>query len=61
MLTIFLVSTADTELLAAAASGASYLTANPARTTAEEAAGLAARADLVILGSLAAGRPGPRA
>ncbi|MFY9934207.1 MAG: cobaltochelatase subunit CobN [Streptosporangiaceae bacterium] len=49
MLTIFLVSTADTELLAAAASGASYLTANPARTTAEEAAGLAARADLVIL------------
>ena len=32
MLTILLVSAADTELLAAAASGAGYLTANPART-----------------------------
>ena len=32
MLTILLVSTADTELLAAAASGAGYLTANPARS-----------------------------
>ena len=31
MLTILLVSTADTELLAAAASGAGYLTANPAQ------------------------------
>ncbi|HEY1319284.1 MAG TPA: cobaltochelatase subunit CobN, partial [Streptosporangiaceae bacterium] len=49
MLTIFLVSTADTELLAAAASGAGYLTANPARTEPAEAAALAARADLVVL------------
>ncbi|HEX3195096.1 MAG TPA: cobaltochelatase subunit CobN [Streptosporangiaceae bacterium] len=49
MLTIFLVSTADTELLAAAASGAGYLTANPARVTADEVPALAARADLVVL------------
>ncbi len=49
MLTILLVSTADTELLAAAASGAGYLTANPARIAPAEAAALAARADLVIL------------
>ena len=49
MLTIALVSTADTELLAAAASGASYLTANPARIQPAQAAALAARADLVIL------------
>jgi cobaltochelatase CobN len=47
--TILLVSTADTELLAAAASGAGYLTANPARTTTEELAGLTARASLVVL------------
>jgi hypothetical protein len=44
VLTILLVSTADTEPLAAAASGAGYLTANPARTTADDVAGLAARA-----------------
>ena len=49
MLTILLVSTADTELLAAAASGAAYLTANPARVTADEVPALAARADLVVL------------
>jgi cobaltochelatase CobN len=47
--TILLVSTADTELLAAAASGAGYLTANPARTTTDELAGLTARASLVVL------------
>ena len=49
MLTILLVSTADTELLAAAASGAGYLTANPARVTADEVPALTARADLVVL------------
>jgi cobaltochelatase CobN len=49
VLTILLVSTADTELLAAAASGVSYLTANPARIQPAEAAALAARADLVVL------------
>ena len=49
MLTILLVSTADTELLAAAASGAGYLTANPARVTAAEVTALASRADLVVL------------
>jgi cobaltochelatase CobN len=49
VLTILLVSTADTELLAAAASGAGYLTANPARITADDVTGLAARADLVVL------------
>ena len=49
MLTILLVSTADTELLAAAASGAGYLTANPARVTADQVPALAARADLVVL------------
>ena len=49
MLTILLVSTADTELLAAAASGAGYLTANPARSAADQVTGLAARADLVVL------------
>jgi cobaltochelatase CobN len=49
VLTILLVSTADTELLAAQASGAGYLTANPARTAAQDAAMLAARSDLVVL------------
>jgi cobaltochelatase CobN len=49
VLTILLVSTADTELLAAAASGAGYLTANPARVTADEVPALVARADLVVL------------
>jgi cobaltochelatase CobN len=49
VLTILLVSTADTELLAAAASGAGYLTANPARTPAADVAELAARSDLVVL------------
>jgi cobaltochelatase CobN len=49
VLTILLVSAADTELLAAAASGASYLTANPARTTPADVPALAERADLVVL------------
>jgi cobaltochelatase CobN len=49
VLTILLVSTADTELLAAAASGAGYLTANPARAATGDVAGLAVRADLVVL------------
>jgi cobaltochelatase CobN len=46
---ILLVSSADTELLAAVASGVGYLTANPARTAAQDVPGLAARADLVVL------------
>jgi cobaltochelatase CobN len=49
VLTILLVSAADTELLAAAASGASYLTANPARTAPGDVPALAERADLVVL------------
>jgi cobaltochelatase CobN len=49
VLTVLLVSTADTELLAAAASGAGYLTANPQRSSADEVTALAARADLVVL------------
>ena len=49
MLTVLLVSTADTELLAAAASGPGYLTANPARIGPAEAAALAGRADVVVL------------
>ncbi len=49
VLTVLLVSTADTELLAAVASGASYLTANPARATVSDVTDLAGRADLVVL------------
>ena len=59
MLTILLVSTADTELLAAAASGAGYLTANPARIALDEVPGLAARADLVLLRLLGGRRAWP--
>ena len=61
MLTILLVSTADTELLAAAASGAGYRTANPARVTADELPALAARADLVVVRLLGGRRAWPRA
>src|SRR5206468_6582763 len=49
VLTVLLVSTADTELLAAVASGASYLTANPARAAVSAVTDLASRADLVVL------------
>jgi len=59
VLTILLVSTADTELLAAAASGAGYLTANPARITADDVTGLAARADLVVLRLLGGAKAWP--
>ena len=59
MLTILLVSTADTELLAAAASGAGYRTANPARVTADEVPALAAGADLVVLRLLGGRRAWP--
>jgi len=47
--TILLLSTADTELLAARACGASYLTANPARLDPATATDLAAQADIVVL------------
>ncbi len=56
---ILLVSTADTELLAAAASGAAYLTANPARLPVPDVAALAARADLVVLRLLGGRRAWP--
>jgi cobaltochelatase CobN len=47
--TILLLSTADTELLAARASGGGYLAANPARLDAAAATDLARRADVVVL------------
>jgi cobaltochelatase CobN len=49
VLTVLLVSAADTELLAAVASGASYLTANPARAAVGDVTDLARRADVVVL------------
>jgi cobaltochelatase CobN len=49
VLTVLLVSTADTELLAAAASGAGYLTANPQRSAIDDVTNLATQADLVLL------------
>jgi cobaltochelatase CobN len=49
VLTILLVSTADTELLAAAASGSGYLTANPSRAAIDEVTSMAMRADLVLI------------
>ncbi len=56
MATILLLSTADTELLAARAAGAGYRTANPARVPADDRAAFTARlasltegADLVVL------------
>src|SRR5690348_8046120 len=47
--TILLLSTADTELLAARASGADYRVANPARTSPDAVPGLARGADLAVL------------
>ncbi|WP_326599710.1 cobaltochelatase subunit CobN [Streptomyces sp. NBC_01803] len=50
MTTVLLLSTADTDLLAARASGASYRIANPARVdTASELPALLAGADLVVV------------
>ncbi len=49
MPTILLLSTADTELLAARASGADYRVANPARVAPAAIPALAAGADLVVL------------
>ena len=49
MPTILLLSTADTELLAARASGADYRVANPARIPPDAVAGLARGADLAVL------------
>ena len=56
---ILLVSTADTELLAAVASGAAYLTANPARLPVQDVAALTAQADLVVLRLLGGRRAWP--
>src|SRR5712692_8184453 len=47
--TILLLSTADTELLAARASGADYRVANPVRVAPAAIPALAAGADLVVL------------
>jgi cobaltochelatase CobN len=47
--TILLLSTADTELLAARASGADYRVANPARVAPDAIPALASGADLVVL------------
>nr|WP_218903221.1 cobaltochelatase subunit CobN [Streptomonospora nanhaiensis] len=47
--TILLLSTADTELLAARAAGAGYRTANPARTDPADLPGLLAGADLAVV------------
>jgi cobaltochelatase CobN len=47
--TILLLSTADTELLAARASGAGYQVANPVRVAPAAIPGLASGADLVVL------------
>jgi cobaltochelatase CobN len=49
MATILLLSTADTELLAARGAGAGYRTANPARIAAADLASLTAGADLAIV------------
>ncbi|RNL80766.1 cobaltochelatase subunit CobN [Halostreptopolyspora alba] len=49
MATILLLSTADTELLAAGAAGAGYRTANPARTSVDELPTLLDGVDLVVV------------
>ena len=49
MATILLLSTADTELLAAQGAGAGYRTANPARIAAGDLAALTAGADIAIV------------
>ncbi|WP_432826630.1 cobaltochelatase subunit CobN [Dactylosporangium sp. CA-092794] len=53
---ILLLSTSDTDLLSARASGADYRLANPSRTAVEDLPGLAAEADLVIVRFLGAYR-----
>ncbi|GAA3672303.1 cobaltochelatase subunit CobN [Nonomuraea antimicrobica] len=47
--TVLLLSTSDTDLLSARASGAGYRLGNPARLTAEDVPGLVAGADLVVV------------
>ncbi|MBB4933328.1 cobaltochelatase CobN [Lipingzhangella halophila] len=49
MATILLLSTADTELLAAGAAGAGYRTANPARTPTDELPALLDGVDVVVV------------
>jgi len=56
--TILLLSTADTELLAARNAGAGYTTANPARIAAGDLPGLTAGADLVVVACSEGARPG---
>ncbi len=69
MATILLLSTADTELLAARNAGAGYTTANPARIAAGDLPGLTAGAagdlpgltagaDLVVVACSEGARPG---
>jgi len=46
---ILLLSTSDTDLITASASGAEYRVANPARILVDDLAGLADGADLVVI------------
>ena len=59
MTAVLLLSTADTELLAARGSGASYRTANPARLAAPELPALLDGADVVVLRLLGGRRTWP--
>ena len=60
MATILLLSTADTELLAAQGAGAGYLTANPARIAVGDLAALTAGADLAVVRLLGGRKAWPR-
>ncbi|RCV56408.1 cobaltochelatase subunit CobN [Marinitenerispora sediminis] len=60
MATILLLSTADTELLAARAAGAGYRTANPARTDPADLPGLLDGADVAVVRLLGGREAWPR-